>query len=242
MKLSASDLPLRLLESALPAWLPSRRWFGGKARTIAGAGVLDRFPLSAETGRPAIFIIKVRYNRGPPEIYLLPAAENAATPEARIGESGWCECLNHGSLWRALLGIIIRGESLRGERGGALVGNPGQLPPRRSPRRLLSLPWRLGGAEQSNSSATFGDTFFLKLYRRMEEGINPEVEMLKALTDQSVFPHIPPFRGAIEYCPPAGAPASAAVLIQCIPRALDAWTWALAAVDVLPGRVIHKGG
>src|SRR5207237_9912524 len=58
--------------------------------------------------------------------------------------------------------------------------------------------------EQSNSSILFDNKFFLKLYRKVEDGLNPDVEINRFLTEQTDFPNVPPFVGAIEYqCPRA---------------------------------------
>src|SRR5436305_3480609 len=53
--------------------------------------------------------------------------------------------------------------------------------------------------EQSNSSMLFDNKFFLKLYRKIEDGLNPDVEINRFLTEQTEFPNVPAFVGAIEY-------------------------------------------
>ena len=57
-------------------------------------------------------------------------------------------------------------------------------------------------AEQSNSTVFYGDRFLLKIFRRLEEGVNPELEIETFLTDTMAFSHAPPLAGAIEYLMP----------------------------------------
>ena len=52
------------------------------------------------------------------------------------------------------------------------------------------------GLEQSNSSMLFDNKFFLKLYRKIEDGMNPDVEITRFLTEHTKFPNVPAFVGA----------------------------------------------
>src|SRR5262249_57829380 len=47
------------------------------------------------------------------------------------------------------------------------------------------------GTEQSNSSMLFDNKFFLKLYRKLEDGVNPDVELNRFLTENTTFPNVP---------------------------------------------------
>jgi maltose alpha-D-glucosyltransferase/alpha-amylase len=83
--------------------------------------------------------------------------------------------------------------------------------------------------EQSNSSIVFGRQMILKLFRRVEPGINPDVEMGRYLSEQMGFPHTPMFLGTLEYEPAQGETTSLAILQRFVPSQGDAWTYTLAA-------------
>src|SRR5947208_15478607 len=79
-------------------------------------------------------------------------------------------------------------------RNGNLVG---ALSPRIRPVTTV-LPSNVLRGEQSNSSMLFADNFFLKLYRKLADGANPDVEVTRFLTEPAQFDSAPTFGGAIE--------------------------------------------
>src|SRR5947209_15009603 len=83
------------------------------------------------------------------------------------------------------------------------------------------------GAEQSNSSMLFADKFFLKLYRKLEDGVNPDVEVTRFLTEHAQFDNVPAFGGAIEYRRPKSQPTVVCLLQDAVTSEADAWTMTL---------------
>ena len=81
------------------------------------------------------------------------------------------------------------------------------------------------GSEQSNTSVVFDEEVILKVYRRLEAGINPELEMLRFLTEHG-FPNVPPLAGWYAY---RGRPieATLGILQQFVAGGLDGWELAL---------------
>ncbi|HEV2096081.1 MAG TPA: putative maltokinase, partial [Chthoniobacterales bacterium] len=94
--------------------------------------------------------------------------------------------------------------------------------------------------EQSNSSVLFDDKFFLKLYRRLEDGTNPDVEITRFLTEQSSFAHVPAFAGVLEYVRPKGEPTVVCLLQSAIASEGDAWMLTLDAVGRFYERVLAR--
>ena len=86
-------------------------------------------------------------------------------------------------------------------------------------------PSRVGGAEQSNTSILFGDQLILKLFRRLQPGENPDVEIGRFLTDVAHFPQIPPFLGEIALTPPSGEKTTLAMLQLLVKNQGDGWQW-----------------
>ncbi len=91
-------------------------------------------------------------------------------------------------------------------------------------------------AEQSNTSILYEDKFYLKLFRNLKEGINPDQEMTKFLTEKARFQYVPPFAGSIEYRRPGFEPITLGLLQGFISNQGDAWTYTQDAI----GRYFEK--
>src|SRR6202171_918453 len=97
--------------------------------------------------------------------------------------------------------------------------------------------------EQSNSSMLFEDKFFLKLYRKLEDGVNPDVEVTRFLTERSAFQNVPAFGGAIEYRrAPKNEPTVVCLLQNAIASECDGWKLTLDSVGRFYDRVLAKKG
>ena len=85
--------------------------------------------------------------------------------------------------------------------------------------------------EQSNSSIVYRDTFFLKLYRRLDEGINPDVELSELLTEKTRFHNLSAYAGAFEWHRPRKQTISIGMLSEWVPSENNAWNYSLDAVE-----------
>jgi maltose alpha-D-glucosyltransferase/alpha-amylase len=229
----------------LPAFLPGRRWFGGKARRIRGVRVLDAIAL---TRRPRAFLLllQVRYASGPPERYLLPlscvrrdGSTEAALPGRIIasvtagGEAFWCcEGVDDPETQERLLTLITRGRRLPGLRG-VLAGKPGRGMRRflaSHPEAALLRTRRVLGKEQSNTAVLYGNALFFKIFRRLEEGTQPDIEVVRFLSETAGYANVPPFAGSIEYRRGQGRPIAVGSAQEFIPNRGDGWGYALSLV------------
>jgi maltose alpha-D-glucosyltransferase / alpha-amylase len=95
------------------------------------------------------------------------------------------------------------------------------------PQAELDLASRVGSAEQSNTSILYGDKLILKLFRRLQPGENPDVEIGRFLTEESRFTRIPPFLGAISLATAAGERTTIAMLQGLVANKGDGWQWFL---------------
>jgi maltose alpha-D-glucosyltransferase/alpha-amylase len=86
---------------------------------------------------------------------------------------------------------------------------------------------RIASAEQSNTSIIYGDQLILKLFRRLQPGENPDVEIGRFLTKVARFPRIPPFLGEISVTQPGGSRTTAAMLQGLVANQGDGWEWFL---------------
>ena len=101
-------------------------------------------------------------------------------------------------------------------------------------------PCRALGVEQSNTSIVYNNQFFLKLYRKVEEGENPDIELTRFLTEKAGFANVPPYAGQIEYRPAApGQPVQVLAMLQnWVASEGDAWTLTIDAATRFFERVL----
>ena len=229
------------LVALLPAYLRSRRWFGGKARRIKSVAVTGHVPLPFDDTRAEVAILQVDYTEGDPETYILPLAfapnvdgapaERAqAAPVARVeslvGGGMLYDAFTDPAFARALLsGISGRRRWRDGD--ASMVATPG-----RAFRELRGgvdanfAPQALRG-EQSNTSVIFGDRFILKLFRKLDDGLNPDLEIGRYLTEEAGFTRTAPLAGSIELQRGGGQPATLGILHGFVPNEGDAWRYTL---------------
>jgi maltose alpha-D-glucosyltransferase/alpha-amylase len=86
----------------------------------------------------------------------------------------------------------------------------------------------------------FADKFFLKLYRKLEDGVNPDVEVTRFLTERAKFDNVPAFGGAIEYRRDKSQPTVVCLLQDAVTSEADAWTMTLDHVGRFYERVLCR--
>ena len=243
---------LAALLAALPAWLRSRRWYGAKARRTRSIALRDVIPLPEVDGLEArLALLEIEYVEGEADLYALPLAladpvraerlrleapgtEIALLPDGRVLYDAFVD----PQTGAALLSLLDRGRRVHGK-AGSLGGV------RTSAYRAVrgsvrdKLPVAPIKAEQSNTSVIFGDRLILKLYRRVEPGINPDFEIGRLLTEHH-FPHIPPVAGALEYRPTKGESITLGILQAFVPNESDAWNYTLDSIDQAYDRALES--
>ncbi|MEA2559175.1 MAG: maltose alpha-D-glucosyltransferase / alpha-amylase [Acidobacteriota bacterium] len=247
------------LEAALTRLLPTRRWFGAKARTIRNLRITESIPLDQEGGDvdARLILVAVEYTEGEAETYALPLAfahgERAEqvlrdwrpAALARLqSDSPEGMGLLYDALWdpafaRGLLGAITRRRRFKGN-SRELAASPAPTF-RDSLGQAGSLEPSILKGEQSNTSVRFGDSFVLKLFRRLEEGINPDLEVGRFLTERTTFRHVPPVAGWLEVRNGREA-LTLGVLHAFVPNEGDAWTYTLDILGRYFERVMTIGG
>ncbi len=238
---------LALLPAALPGFLVNQRWFGGKARTIRSVETVDAIPLTRERLVAHIILVRVRYTEGTPETYVLPfvLAPDERTQSSQQGDVArhclpvqgegkqkevvLCDAVLDSEFAKSLLEAIAEGRCLKGTVGSVLALRTRAFDRIRGPKESLPEPSILG-TEQSNTSILYGDRLILKLFRRVEEGINPEVEIGSFLTERTSFANISPVAGTLVYRCRHDEPMSMAVLQAFVPNQGDAWKYTLDAL------------
>lgn len=199
------------LERVLPDYLPHQRWFGGKGRRIREVRVVDTVGLA----EAAVKLVEVHYREGDPETYVLPLCRDA--------EGSVTDALREPAFNALLLEAIARRRRFHGHRGDLLALPTPQLARLQGDGELAP---HLLGAEQSNNSVIFGERLILKLFRRLEPGINPDLELSRYLTEVG-FPNVAPVAGAVLYRWGRDQTATVAMLQAYVPNRGDGWSQAL---------------
>ncbi|MDB6147096.1 MAG: Maltose alpha-D-glucosyltransferase, partial [Spartobacteria bacterium] len=230
------------------------RWFAAKARTLREMRVVEQPALSNELNDAQFWFVQVSYLDGPTETYALPvkvASGEAARiisqsfPQAVIARfAGTREAILYDAVWDAdfrmqLFEAIQHQHKMKGGEG-EIVGICGKALAENSVDTVRESHVLSG--EQSNSSMLFDNKFFLKLYRKLEDGVNPDVEVTRFLTEQAKFQNVPAFGGAIEYRRAKSEPTVVCLLQNAITSEADAWTLTLDAVGRFYERVLGRKG
>jgi maltose alpha-D-glucosyltransferase / alpha-amylase len=239
------------LTAVLPAWLRGRRWYGSKARRQRQITLRDVVPLPQVGDLDArVGIFQIDYVEGEADLYVLPLAlADVAQAQRLVEESpgALIAQLPDGRLVFdafmdpraavAVLGLLDRQRKATG-RSGTLHGvRTAAFRRLRGPTRasLSVAPIR---AEQSNTSVVFDDRLILKLYRRVEPGINPDFEIGRLLTEHD-FASSPPMAGAVEYHAANGESITLGILQAYVPNESDAWAYSLDSVDQAYDRALE---
>ena len=196
----------------LTGWLKQQRWFGGKGVPISKVEVMERIPLQAVPDAEAS-IVRVSYVLGIPETYLVLLQ--------RTSDGQLRDALEDPGVARAVLDFtrdarqvpvgagVVRAETIG--RGGELLAS---LPREPSIRSL--------GVEQSNTSVVIGDKVLLKVLRKLEVGLSPEVEMGRFLAVHG-YRSTPQLVAALTLEGPSAS--ELALLYAFVPNHGDGWEY-----------------
>jgi maltose alpha-D-glucosyltransferase/alpha-amylase len=238
------------LERVLPGYLQTQSWFSEKGGVPTSVRIVENIPL--DHGDAWIMLVQAEYAAGeakrfvlpltfrdttrpapegsesmPPEAYQI-AALTISSAEAEPRSGILFDAIADRRFAQGLLDTFARHRRFRGASG--------QLRARTTPacRRLHNLPPfplepTLIKTRQDNTSLVFGDRFIFKLFRWVEEGVHPEVELTHALSQQERFTAMPVQAGTLTYY--AGDSGMTwGTLSKYVPNEGDAWNYTVDAV------------
>jgi maltokinase len=225
---------------ALREWVERQRWYASKSRHVSGIEIDDGVVVSED---PPLFLglVQTRFATGSHELYQLPltfcaSGENPdSDPIATTPEWSAFDAISDPKLIRDLLRRIADEQQLEtddGHFGFHRVPGTGPI--------AVDVPVRAIGVEQSNSSIVFGDQIVLKVFRKLEPGINPELELLQFLTRQQ-FPNIAPLLGWYDY-EGRSFSATLGVAQRFFPRAIGGWELAGEQIESNPDVFLNELG
>ena len=231
------------MHELLREWLPERRWFAGKGRGIAGISVIPTGWIARDP-HVRVELATVSYADGGADTFQVPVEYRAAPAEALahalIGQVTVPE-LGSKPVWayEALHDKAVTNAWLHGMHAGRHEVGGGQtsLTFHQEPAATdfpLDEPSLVLTAEQSNTSLVFGDTVILKVYRRLAEGLNPDVELHHALAEAGNA-YVAPLLGWVDgtWPDPDGGPPKAgtfAIAQEFLRSATGGWELALSSL------------
>jgi trehalose synthase-fused probable maltokinase len=248
---------LRSFAQALPAFLRRQRWFGGKAKPITGCEVVDVIPLRNGPDALYFFLVRVDFAGDNPQTYALPLqrfsnasqAESASLAgfalEVESDGDGDGETITFGDAPRqrdfpgVLLDVIGRGGKFQGMSGELVGVSTSAFQNLRGPEPGLDAS--ILSVEQSNTSIVYGRRLILKVFRLVEPGVNPEIEICSFLTERTSFANFAAVAGTLEYRQAEAPPMSLGVLQAFVPNQGDAWKFTLGTLGAYFDRVAGLG-
>ena len=238
-----TDDTLQSLQPFIPRMLRDRPWFLGKRRDITGVSLQNVLWLPETSSH--LLALKVEYSDSDPEVYLAPVSiavgekaeavlrDRPNTALARVEGFGeqvkavLYAATTDREFSDALLRAIVRRKRIRGE-SGELAGSH----TREFRKAWTSARSNLEPSPQQNDQCftviNYGSDFVLKLYRKLEEGVNPGREVPEFLSEQTSFTATPRALGSLEYHRfPANtvAPTCIGTLSSFVPNATNGWTY-----------------
>lgn len=236
------------LDKIFAVFLQRSRWFQGKNRIIEKVVVKDAAKIGV---RLHVVIVEVQYEASRPEMYLLPirivSGEKAekliqtqgdkvlAMVKTPSGGGILIDALADKRASEALVSFMHNGRRFKTLGGGEVQG----YSTRELDKAVLELSSspeiRAISGEQSNSSLVYGDRLMLKAYRKLEPGVNPEVEISRFLSERTSFKNFPQVRGWIDYFSSDGEQVALVQLSEFVPNKGVGWDFFVTAIrDQLP--------
>ena len=210
-ELLSREMVEMLEKEVLPAYMMRLRWFGGKSRGMESVRIVDSAMIPLSENSAYILLAEVSYRDGLPDLYQIPVAAARGQLAYKLGincpQSVIANLVLNGEeaiLYDAIYGLDLQKAILEhmGNRH-SIPQNNGELEftgnrelkahvrenPETRPRVL--------SGEQSNTSITYDGKYYLKIYRKVDRAVNPDVELTRFLTQKAGFQNIPAYIGSI---------------------------------------------
>ncbi len=233
----ADKLRAQLESEVLPRYIESQRWYASKGEPVKSArlhdhaiwdagGGLSWLLLILEVGEASYFLpLALGWEDDEQQVRALAQSTVARVrQQANVGVSG--DALADEAFCRNVVRAIGEGRSLTTERG-TLRFTPTQVFGEIAGEDLAGLGLGQLHTLATNTSVTLGERLFLKCYRRLRAGINPELEVGRFLTEVARFANCVPVAGAVEYSTGSGEPTTLALLQAYRPNQGDGWSYTL---------------
>lgn len=249
------EASMKSVKNLLLPYIQKNRWFRGKSKKIKDINILDRIALTECELNSYLLIFETIYFEGKNETYVMPLSIATGEgsmdirynhPEAFISQVAIDS--REGILYDGSFNKSVRDEFMRvivqrnkiKSKDGELMGVPAKKISSRISRKDLPMPSKVLAAEQSNTSLLYDNRFFFKMYRSPEEGNNPELDIIKALSEKTHFKNFPTYTGSLEYHRRDSDNVSLGLLVDFIPNQGNAWDFAQNAIESYFDRIMER--
>jgi maltose alpha-D-glucosyltransferase/alpha-amylase len=224
------------LEELLPAFLLSRPWFP-VARRVAHLKVIANVPIGSHPHETQLLLVRTEYSEGESEVYglalsYIPDSDTANAPRSNAvllqlatpsGSGAVVEALEDLEASRSLVDAIVRRIRTRAEQLELWATcNLERIPTSLESQELEPTACHSHTHVGSNATIQYGDELFLKVFRHLEEGMHPDLELSRFLTHHA--PGLTPaLIGSLELRSTRGRYSTVAVLQEFVPNEGSAW-------------------
>ena len=235
----------------LPQYLQYCRWFGGKSRIIQSISIGTKIDIPINSLEATFVTLDIQYNDGLPEVYQLPLAfvnsekahieeipEKAIIANLKVGEEEGIlfDAVYHEDFRNIIFENIKKNKNLPNGKGYLHFYNN----QKKSVWDKETVHSRILNAEQSNTSFIYNNKFFLKLYRKLDNTINPDLEITKYLSEKTEFTNAPNFVGAVEFVVSQKNKIVLGMMQEMVPNQGDAWEYMKDSVNRYLERVLTR--
>jgi maltose alpha-D-glucosyltransferase / alpha-amylase len=235
----------------LQPFMKKCRWFGGKAKIISKMGVHKVIPLKVEGETYFLTIIEVHYVQRLPDLYFLPlcfvpadnifdrveyTAQSVVCRAEIQGKSGFILDSSYDRNFRDFIFSSMEKKVRIKEDEGVLIFNSSVFVKLNSDK----IESKILKADQSNTAIIYNDQYFFKFYRKLEKEINPDLEIVRFLSENTSFRNSPKYAGSVEYHDNEGKTIVLGLLQEKVDNQGDAWNVTIDSVGRFYERVITK--
>jgi maltose alpha-D-glucosyltransferase/alpha-amylase len=237
-----------VMEAILLDYVKVQRWFRGKARDAWATEIQDIIPIRFDNRTAYVTLFEVEYREGEAETYVIPLTTAPVDHEATINEKKpnsivaylksreeneknlLYDAMVDTDFELSLLYAVQRHRTFKGM-NGEISALPSRFFNKFFNPPLSSLEPSPMKTEQSNTSISYGKQLIFKLFRKLEDGINPDVETGHFLTEKTAYTNIAQVAGSLEYKRGRNRPVSLAILQNFVLNESDAWQYTLDSLD-----------
>ncbi len=218
-----------LCEDILEPYIITKRWYGGKASALKYIELVDHFKIEDDHDLFYGLVLEINFKEAFVQNYFIPIAlvtdqdfpEEDIIARIQLNET-------HGFLVDATLLESFRKQVFEKILEGAKTKYKGlEFRRGRGCKDKEYSSSRFLGAEQSNTSIIFNDTYILKIFRRIFIDQNPDYEINKYLTDKGIFKNTPKYGGSITLRFSDKNVITLALMQRLVPNEGDAWEYFL---------------
>jgi maltose alpha-D-glucosyltransferase/alpha-amylase len=236
----------QLENEALPPFVAGRRWYSAKSEPVRRVEIADHVEWQPGQRSWLVTLARIEAGSGQTQTYFLPlslawedsqeslvnalASSTIAKARHQAHVGVLADALGDEGFVRELVIAVGQAAELKSARG-TLKFQPTKAFDELVGPDVATLPATMAGAQSSNTIVSLGDRVFVKAYRRLQAGVNPEAAIGRYLTDVARFEHCVPVAGSVEYVADDGRRATLALIQKYVYNQGSAWDYTLNYLD-----------